>query len=141
MPLGIKYQRLKEIPGPLTAGHLLKDLKRKLQMRLCVCSGNTQPKPRRTLRNCRKEDRSSQDAVIAEPSGKQRSGYLVLQDDGDNRGLGEAGVIAQILQTTTQEAGVLLDSRYSFGLVRQNRQSLADRRHRRGAQRGREDIR
>jgi hypothetical protein len=75
------YWRLKEMPA-LTAGHLLKDLKCKLQVGLGVCGGNAQPQPCRALRDRWKEDRSGQDAVIAEPSRKQRSGYLVVEDDG-----------------------------------------------------------
>ena len=57
-----------------------------------------------------------QDTVIAKPPGEERSGYFVLQNNGNDRGLGEAGVIAEVLQAATQETGVLLDSCHTLRL-------------------------
>ena len=121
--------------------HLLKHVERKLQVCSCVRGCNAEPEPRQTLRNGWKQDRGGQDAVVAEPSREECGGHLILQDDGDDRAFREAGVVAHILQAVTQKSGVLPDSCYAFGLARENTQPLADRRHGRGAQCGRENIR
>ena len=113
----------------LTVRHLAKDIERELQMGWRVRRGNAKAEPRRTLRHCWKEDGSGQDAVIAEPSCKERSGHFIFQDEGNDRGLGEPGVIAQVAQATTEEVGVLRGSCHTLRFLRENGQSFADRRH------------
>ena len=85
--------------------HLPEYVKREFEVGLRVCCRDAEAEPCRALRNCGEEDRSGQDAVIAEPSGEERSRHLVLQNDGYDRRLREAGIIAQVLQTATQETG------------------------------------
>src|ERR1700679_4081070 len=100
----------------MAVGHLAKDLEGEFEVGACVRRCHAEAEPCRTLRNCWKQDRSGQDTVITKPSGEERSGHFVLQNNRYDRRLGEAGVIAQVLQAATQETGVLLDSCHTLRL-------------------------
>ena len=84
-------------------------------------------------------DRGRDDVEVAEAAGEKAGIDFVAHDDGDDAGLGEAGVVAERLQAGAEKVRVVVETSDAFRFLLEDGERLADGRYCRGAEGGGED--
>src|SRR5882757_5716586 len=94
-----------------------------------------------SLRDGREHDRRGNDAVVAELPREERRGDLVVEDDWDDGGLGEAGIVAEVLEAGAKVVAVGFEAGDTLRLFLEDCQAFGDGGDGGSCHGGGEDIR
>ena len=89
---------------------------------------------------CGEHDGCGDDAMVAEFAGEEGGGDLVVQDYGDDGGLGEAGVVAEGIEAFAEVVSVGFEAGDALGFFFEDGEAFGDGSDGRGGHGGGEDV-